>query len=446
MQESDKEINPIEEAKDQDTSHHHSHHHHHHHHHSHHHHRHHSHSKKTGSKNKIKYFFKKNKERLRYIAIIIVLVIALIIMALFLDSNNKYKVDSNKESIQTSKNSIQIEIPFLNDPVSIVSPAVEEYLGSSLENNARIYYEKYEENGGRADSGIPFEFKYDIKKIPEGISVQKIQISISENAQMTDAKIYNPDATSQSLLIYNLKTNTKYYYAVTFTFSNDYSTSANGSFKTAESPRMLNIDGIVNVRDIGGWKTTSGKTVRQGLLIRGSELDGAVENKFFIKKQGIDKLINDFGIRSEFDLRSPQDNKENTHPLGDKVKHTYYGAQMYTDIFEAQGSGAIKNIFSDLANQNNYPVYMHCTYGMDRTGTVCYLLGALLGVDKKDLMRDYQLSAFYYGEINNKDLNSFIVKLETYNGNTLQEKTENYLLSIGVTAQEIASIRNIFLG
>ena len=88
---------------------------------------------------------------------------------------------------------------------------------------------------------------------------------------------------------------------------------------------------------------------------------------------------------------------------------------------------------------------MHCTYGRDRTGTICCLLEALLGVSEEDLWREYQLSA-----LDEKYLDSsfdrFMVALDNLEGDTLQQKTENYLLSIGVTAEEIASIREIFLG
>jgi hypothetical protein len=37
-------------------------------------------------------------------------------------------------------------------------------------------------------------------------------------------------------------------------------------------------------------------------------------------------------------------------------------------------------------------------------------------------------------------------EIEDIEGDSTKEKVENYLLSIGVTAEEIESIRNIFLG
>jgi len=41
------------------------------------------------------------------------------------------------------------------------------------------------------------------------------------------------------------------------------------------------------------------------------------------------------------------------------------------------------------------PVYFHCTYGADRTGTVAYLLEALLGVPYENRAEDFELSTFW---------------------------------------------------
>ena len=91
-------------------------------------------------------------------------------------------------------------------------------------------------------------------------------------------------------------------------------------------------------------------------------------------------------------------------------------------------------------------MYLHCTYGVDRTGTVCYLLEALLGVSDADLRKDYELSAFKDSYINSEEFAVFVARVKMLDGDTTQEKVEGYLLSIGVTAEEIANIREIFLG
>ena len=42
--------------------------------------------------------------------------------------------------------------------------------------------------------------------------------------------------------------------------------------------------------------------------------------------------------------------------------------------FNAKYSAGIKNIFEILANEENYPVYIHCDNGADETGTVAFLI------------------------------------------------------------------------
>ena len=94
---------------------------------------------------------------------------------------------------------------------------------------------------------------------------------------------------------------------------------------------------------------------------------------------------------------------------------------------------------------------MHCTGGADRTGTVSFLVNALLGVDERTLIQDYELTSFSIYELRNYNstvyqFRQFVEKLKTYEGDTLRKKTENYMLSIGVTETEIYNIRAIMLG
>ena len=78
--------------------------------------------------------------------------------------------------------------------------------------------------------------------------------------------------------------------------------------------------------------------------------------------------------------------------------------------------------------------------------------GCLLGVAKEDLIRDYELSAFYYNYAHvNRNVQTggnvlvLLERLEALEGETLADKTATFLLSVGVTEAEIASIRSIFL-
>ena len=88
---------------------------------------------------------------------------------------------------------------------------------------------------------------------------------------------------------------------------------------------------------------------------------------------------------------------------------------------------------------------------------MAYLLGALCGVDEIELYKDYEMTFFSdagCSDVHNAErLNDLVASFhamntymkENFEGATLQEKTENYLLSIGITAEEIATIRQMLL-
>ena len=90
----------------------------------------------------------------------------------------------------------------------------------------------------------------------------------------------------------------------------DWYVEANGersetyTFHTdAQAPRMLYVDGISNVRDIGGFYTADGKKrVKQGLLYRTSEMDTHVT----ITEEG-KKTFYELGIRTDLDIRGIKD-------------------------------------------------------------------------------------------------------------------------------------------
>lgn len=253
-------------------------------------------------------------------------------------------------------------------------------------------------------------------------------------------------ADVQFVDIYFLESGTQYYYRLNLTLSDGSLTGSCGSFKTADSPRFMNVDGAYNMRDIGGWTTTFGKKIKQGLLYRGTEIDGAVESKYYLTETGIVQMTTDLKIKTDMDLREKSATPGGKDVLGAGVKHTYYGAPMYQAIFEENNYERVRKIFSDLADESNYPIYLHCTHGLDRTGTVCYILEALLGLSDADLRREYEMSALNNGVIDLFSFGGLTGCLSVYEGASTQEKAENYLLSIGVTEDEIASIRKIFLG
>lgn len=205
---------------------------------------------------------------------------------------------------------------------------------------------------------------------------------------------------------------------------------------------FVSIEGITNTRDIGGYVTTEGKTIKKDKLLRGSELDGAVLEGNVITELGKDKLLNTYGIKTEMDLRDESVSLGDM--LGEGVAHKYYNAPQYEQIFTVGGKAKMKEIFTDLSNPDNYPIYLHCSYGIDRTGTTCYILEAVLGLNETQLQSEFALSGWKYSykqEYADKIKNG----LNDYEGDTIRQRAVSYLLSCGITQQQIDTLRDIYL-
>lgn len=444
------ESESVKKTESDSTHYSHSYSHSHSHHHSHHHsnHSHHSSSHSNDKRRKFKRFVRKNRKNLIRSGIALAVLLLLIATAAIANEITIRNInDAGEERTVQTKNSISIQVPLYTDEVSLVYPAVTEYLKVHSSTVAGDFFDAYyNESITRLDVGLPVKLPYSLGGIADGVTVTNVEIMLSENSDLTGAKVYNLQGQNGTLEVHRLKTGTEYFYRITFELSNGGTTSNEGSFKTKQTPRILSVDGVYNLRDIGGWNTVDSKTIKQGLLYRGTEIDGAVEPKYTITSEGINVMRGEFGIYTDMDLRSSGEIKNSISPLGEGVYHKIYNAPMYADAFGSEGKASIRNIFADLTVKSNYPIYMHCTHGLDRTGIVCYLLGAILGMSDEDLMREYQLSSLYHNNLwALDDMYDFVEELGTYPGYTTQEKAQNYLLSAGVTQQEIENIKDIFI-
>lgn len=66
------------------------------------------------------------------------------------------------------------------------------------------------------------------------------------------------------------------------------------------SPPFVNVEGVLNLRDIGGYPTTPGHCVRRGLIYRSADFNNCTKNG--LKQLMRLEIIVVFDLRSEHDL------------------------------------------------------------------------------------------------------------------------------------------------
>lgn len=304
-------------------------------------------------------------------------------------------------------------------------------------DTAKLEYDGQIDLKTAIETGDPYRsflFQYQLKDT-SGILV------LGETEDLINSKEYVLTEEAAYVAIDNLKVDTTYYYEVRVG-EEVYP----GSFHTAPASRFVSIPGLVNTRDIGGVVTQDGKKVKQGLLIRGTELDGLVNASYFIPEEELENVQDTFGFRFDLDLRGAYIyNGEYTSRLG--IEHKFYDAPMYGTIFTTNYQNSLRSIFADLADPDKYPMYLHCTWGRDRTGTIIFLLQGILNVPEEDMVHEYRLTSYTDKSLAESNNMSVIINgLKPYDGDTLQEKIVSFLITdIGVTEAEIESIRSIFL-
>lgn len=277
-------------------------------------------------------------------------------------------------------------------------------------------------------------------------------VRIGTKEDLSDAKTY--ETTETSIAMKDLFAGTHYYYQVEAVLADKNITSEVFDFVTEDQPRTIYIEGVSNTRDIGGYKTEDGKyRVRQGMIYRGAAVDE-------ITADGKKELLETYGIKTDLDLRGEKESS----PLGDSVNFVNVSGPYYAQkgsaeaIFTKSYQDGLREAIRVFTKEENYPVYMHCQIGRDRTGTLTFLINSLLGVGEQDLYKDYELS--FLSESGCTDLKDGVVPsnmifnsyaslfkyVDRYkDAETLAEKTEMFMLDLGITEDEIAAIKSIML-
>ena len=282
---------------------------------------------------------------------------------------------------------------------------------------------------------------------------------ISTNGDMTDAKSYV--TLDSNITLENLFMGYDYYYQICAKFENKIIKSRIFNFSTEYLPRTVYIDdNVSNTRDWGGYYCEDEiHRVKQGIVYRGGQLET-------ISLEGKRRMIVSLGIKTDLDVRGDGSGSLNS-PLGSSVNYIeatgpYYAIgehginfslnlpDQHKETQRIHKESLIKEI-KTFVNPKNFPIYIHCSLGRDRTGTLCFLINALLGVSEMDLYRDYELSMMSKkGKTDGQTAQSIVGGafttlynfIKNYkNADSLSDGARMYMIDLGITEEEIEAIK-----
>ncbi len=182
--------------------------------------------------------------------------------------------------------------------------------------------------------------------------------------------------------------------------------------------RHISLQGIRNFRDIGGYETADGRTVRWGTLYRSGKLSLATDEDL--------ACISNLGIKRVFDLRTPSEDQlrleENAIALGAQVnnlpmisdrilkimkavslgspgeQHNINAEELVIELYRSfvtDANSHCNDLIQTISDPVNLPALFHCNMGKDRTGFVSAITLLALGVSKETVYNDFMLSCQY---------------------------------------------------
>ena len=217
--------------------------------------------------------------------------------------------------------------------------------------------------------------------------------------------------------------------------------SGTGKAKATDALRMIRMTGARNVRDLGGWPCDGG-IVRYGRIFRGGQLS---QNNVAIATAWDIAELKALGVKVELDIRATSEQDRTTSVLGDGVefvsKPTANNAVGLLKNHPDEAVAILNAIFTAVAADK--PIYFHCQAGADRTGTIAFVLLALLGVDHVSLDIDYELTSFYDSRKRNASpWPEQWTYINGFTGDSPKEKVTAWALANGITQAQIDAFRS----
>lgn len=207
-----------------------------------------------------------------------------------------------------------------------------------------------------------------------------------------------------------------------------------------EIDRHIELEGQKNFRDLGGYNNIHGKSTRWRILFRSGDLYDLTDADLSIVSNLGLRLVIDFrseeeinerpdrlpaGVRTKIDTINVEGfNELFVHVLktGDTSQLTVDNiANFYTNIY-TDNKEQFSLMLSEVMNNENRPVLIHCRSGNDRTGLGTALILSSLQVPDKVIINDYLLSNEYLKDSTEESLEYFRKTIKENTGNTPTEE------------------------
>jgi protein-tyrosine phosphatase len=215
--------------------------------------------------------------------------------------------------------------------------------------------------------------------------------------------------------------------------------SGEGGASGCAPGRFVLTNSVTNARDLGGTPLADGGVVACGAIFRGPPLAG-------FEQPACDDFAR-LGIRTVIDLRQESERiskpESNCVVAGASIVTAPlpipYGLSPTDYIADLNTLDSMALIVKTLGTDAAYPVYVHCTWGRDRTGVVSAVVLLALGASRDAIMQEYLLSQPLVGAYPTS-LKAVLDEIERQGG------IEAYLGTVGVTPEQLATLRARRLG